>query len=544
MVNPVLKIKDETENNVEVKQIVPEKKAMREFLLHHIQQYAEKNKLVPPLSLNVLQTHAKTIINILDTSTEYVDYATVLLSNCVWQQKVAEIPFKRRILLLPQCLRKKSECPAEMDNFGLLCEQCGQCVTGEIQDLAEELGYLVLIAEGTTVVTKLIESNQIDAVVGVSCMATLERSFPYTNATAVPSIAVPLTRDGCDNTAVDVDYLKKMIQLNSPSSNSEKLNLEKIKTEVHDWFKKENLTSLVRPGTTQTEKIAFDWLGGEGKRWRPILSAGVYRALQEVGLPFTESVKKLAIAVECFHKASLVHDDIEDDDDQRYEELALHRQHGIPVALNIGDFLLGEGYRLIAESGVAPELISRLLRVAAAGHRELCLGQGEELYWVHNPWQLSVEDILNIYHQKTAPAFKVALLFGALSAGAKDDVCQVLEKFSEMLGIAYQIKDDIEDFDKLAETRPVPSILISLALGKLPQDSPFEKLSLFKNGYFEPTAFNIIKDVVSRLNLKDEAQELFQKYKTETLNSLEPLKSYRLKSMLFQVAYKILGTKS
>ena len=53
--------------------------------------------------------------------------------------------------------------------------------------------------------------------------------------------------------------------------------------------------------------------------------------------------------MECFHKASLIHDDIEDDDAQRYGEPTLHVEHGVPVALNVGDLLIGEGYRLLAE---------------------------------------------------------------------------------------------------------------------------------------------------------------------------------------------------
>ena len=51
---------------------------------------------------------------------------------------------------------------------------------------------------------------------------------------------------------------------------------------------------------------------------------------------FPFGLKKLAIAVECFHKASFVHDDIEDADDLRYGERTLHAEHGIPVALNVG----------------------------------------------------------------------------------------------------------------------------------------------------------------------------------------------------------------
>ena len=56
----------------------------------------------------------------------------------------------------------------------------------------------------------------------------------------------------------------------------------------------------------------------------------------------------MALAIEALHKASLVHDDIEDDDEFRYGRPTLHRVHGVAQAVNVGDFLIGLGYRLIA----------------------------------------------------------------------------------------------------------------------------------------------------------------------------------------------------
>ena len=87
--------------------------------------------------------------------------------------------------------------------------------------------------------------------------------------------------------------------------------------------------------------------------------------------PIPEDLKKLAVAVECFHKASLIHDDIEDNDAERYGEPAMHTEHGMPVALNVGDFLLGEGYRLIGELDIDPAIRVRMLRTAADGHLTL-----------------------------------------------------------------------------------------------------------------------------------------------------------------------------
>ena len=78
-------------------------------------------------------------------------------------------------------------------------------------------------------------------------------------------------------------------------------------------------------------------------------------------------LRRLAVAVECFHKASLIHDDIEDNDSLRYGEPTLHVSHGVPFALNVGDFLLGEGYRLIGQCEAPAENRVAMLQAAAAG---------------------------------------------------------------------------------------------------------------------------------------------------------------------------------
>jgi len=59
-------------------------------------------------------------------------------------------------------------------------------------------------------------------------------------------------------------------------------------------------------------------------------------------------VKRAAVAIETFHKASLVHDDIEDDDAYRYGHETLHRVHGVGTAINVGDYLIGLGYRCVS----------------------------------------------------------------------------------------------------------------------------------------------------------------------------------------------------
>ena len=115
------------------------------------------------------------------------------------------------------------------------------------------------------------------------------------------------------------------------------------------------------------------------------------------------------------------------------------------MALNVGDLLLGEGYRLIAECEADPKCVAAMLRVAAIGHRTLCLGQGDELSWTRNPQPLSSIGVMDIFRRKTSPAFEVALQLGAVLGGGDEKLASILSRYSSALGIAYQIRDDVTD---------------------------------------------------------------------------------------------------
>ena len=307
----------------------------------------------------------------------------------------------------------------------------------------------MLVAEGSALVMALIQSGKIDAIVGVSCLSVLERAFPYMEAAAIPGVAIPLLQDDCKDTAVDIDWVWNVVHLTS-DDRTRRLDLDALRTEVETWFAPAALDAVLGPADGEADRVARNWLAAEGKRWRPFLTACAYKALQDdPSQPLPQSLRKAAVAVECFHKASLVHDDIEDADERRYGRDTLHVEHGVPVALNAGDLLVGEGYRLLAGCGATGDVCAELVRIAAAGHRELCMGQGAELAWMRRPEPLGADQTLDIFRRKTSPAFQVALGIGAALAGATADTQQVLRDYSEALGIAYQIRDDLED---LADT--------------------------------------------------------------------------------------------
>jgi geranylgeranyl diphosphate synthase, type II len=515
---------------------VPQTRAEREGLKRLAESYVAANTahLVPPLVLDELHEAACSLVQSAEIDPIYSDFASVLLSNEIWKQHFASVPYDHRLLLLPKCLRLFEKCPAPVDEFGLLCQRCGLCPIRDLQEEAESLGYAVLVAEGSDVVTSIIQTGKIRAILGVSCLSVLEQAFPYMEAASIPGIAIPLIHDGCRNTAVDLDWVLEAIHL-SGADRTVRLDLDELRAEVQSWFKPEALENLLgRSSTSETERIAWSWLARDGKRWRPFLTICAWKALQDdPGVEIPDSLKRLAIAVECFHKASLIHDDIEDNDKERYGENTLHVEHGLPVALNCGDLLVGEGYRLISASGAPAESIASMIRIASRGHRTLCLGQGAELCWLKNPQPMSPAEVLLVFRQKTAPAFEVALQMGAVMAGADDDLLSVLSSFSDALGIAYQIRDDLEDLDP-REVRP------SLPLAIAYERSQGEDLHILDQVWRRKA--EAPRELLIRL-ADARCRDLLNWHQERALRSLLALDNPGLKGLLRRVAGKIFQVK-
>ena len=422
--------------------LVPACRDRRQTLERGVAVYVERERLVPPLTAEELAAHAKCAAAAVQAAADEQAYLAVLLNNILWSDVIAGVPFERRLLLLPQCLSNARVCKADRDGLGLLCAQCGGCAIGELQAEADRLGYVTLVAEGTTVVSKLLMSGKVDAVIGVGCLDSLRRIFPMMNTHAIPGQGIPLLSDGCVCTAVDVPWALDIIRARHAHSSDGVTDLDGVSGLIRQWFAPESLAALMGPDNTEAQRVGKEWLMTGGKRWRPLLTASVF----ETAGGDVERVKPAAIAVECFHKASLIHDDIEDNDDERYGEPTVHKRVGVPSAINAGDYLIGEGYRLLAASDFPEGVRANMVLAAAHGHRELCLGQGEELAFCRRPAPVSEAAVLRIYEQKTAAAFEVAVLVGAAAAGVDAATCAQLSAFSRAVGTAYQIQDDIEDF--------------------------------------------------------------------------------------------------
>lgn len=525
------------------KKNIPQTKIQRDFLLGKIREYLELNTVVPPMPLDELEVHARTILKDAGMDEIYLHYTAVCLNNEAWRETLATIPFERRLLLMPKCLRVEDKCPAPFDEFGLLCKQCGLCTIQDFQEEAERLGYAVLVAEGSAIVMSLIQTGKIEAIVGISCLPVLERTFPYVEAAAIPSMAVPLLQDDCINTTVDIDWVWDYIHLTSDDK-TRRLNLNALHEDVRGWFTREGIDALMGPCQGHAEEVARDWLARDGKRWRPFLTVAAYQALREdQEAPIPDFIKKAALAVECFHKASLIHDDIEDEDKERYGEPTLHELQGLAVALNAGDLLIGEGYRLIGECEVDPADKARMLMAAAEGQRELCRGQGAELSWARSPQPLKTSQVLEIFRQKTAPAFEVALKLGAAAAGKLDEVADVLHTYSEALGIAYQIRDDMDDLSEDAGENYIsafrPSVLLATTLERAKGDEKEWMKALWRRQPQDGTTVQTVRQLVHDTGTDEKCLLLLETYKETAIRSLAEVENPNLKGLLRRVIGKI-----
>lgn len=182
-----------------------------------------------------------------------------------------------------------------------------------------------------------------------------------------------------------------------------------------------------------------------GKRLRPVLTlatAEAFGASVETALP-------AAIAIECIHTYSLIHDDLPcmDNDDLRRGRPTSHRQFDEPTALLAGDALLTFAFQLLSGHYAGnPKLCAALIREVAdaAGSEKLIGGQMEDLL-AEKKSNATADELEFIHLNKTAAMLTVALIAGGLCGGAGPAQLAALRSTGRQLGLAFQIIDDILD---------------------------------------------------------------------------------------------------
>lgn len=509
---------------------VPFEKELRHDIRRIVDAHFLYENIMPPVSYDTLITLATGLIEKNNWDVKFKAFVMVCCGNAIWRQVVKTVPYNRRIFLLPQCLKNSKLCKGQQDELGLLCSECGNCsISGYLRE-AENLGYVAIVTEGTTISARLIESGKVDAVIGVGCMEVLQKMFASVSKFSIPSIGIPLLTCGCIDTLADIEWIKEELYQLDNSTTFRLHNLNYLRQRTSSLFGEEQLSRILKLDNNATGQLVRESLLAGGKRLRPLLTVLAYDAFSNKN--DTSDLNRLALSIECFHKASLIHDDIEDNDATRYGKETLHARYGVPIAINIGDLLIGEGYRLITESCLPPDVLLDCLKIVSQGHRTISIGQGTELMALKNRQCLSLNDIVQVFENKTAAAFKVSLLLGARAAGADSNALSMLEQFSTLIGVAYQIKDDLEDFVNQNKDFKFekPSILFSMLKDKLDN----KDIPVFDEAY-RKEQFDTIQKLIFSYKIQERVETLLKNYISQSGACLSNFKNMGLKLALHEI---------
>ena len=224
--------------------------------------------------------------------------------------------------------------------------------------------------------------------------------------------------------------------------------LEKIGLTIEDFYRSQQVSSDL------TEVILYSVQAG-GKRIRPLL---LLELIQAFGLELAEAHYQVAAALEMIHTGSLIHDDLPamDDDDYRRGRLTSHKKFGEDMAILAGDSLFLDPYGLLARaelpSQVKVDLISELS--LAAGSFGMVAGQVLDMQGEGQA--ISLEDLKTIHANKTGKLLTYPFVAAGLIVQAQQSVQDKLRRIGELLGLAFQVRDDILDvtasFEELGKT--------------------------------------------------------------------------------------------
>jgi geranylgeranyl diphosphate synthase type I len=276
--------------------------------------------------------------------------------------------------------------------------------------------------------------------------------------------------------------------------------------------------------------LALDGSGAPaGKRMRPLLGLLAYASItgdHRAALPG-------AAAVELGHNFSLVHDDIEDGDEERRHRETVWRRWGVPQAINTGDtlFTLSRiALHRLTDLGFSDAKVLRLMRLYDETCLRLCEGQYIDIWTSEHDETMSVELYFDMIGRKTAALISASIEAGALLATDDEAVIERYRRFGWALGIAFQLNDDLLGiWGEEQSTGKEPS---DLARHKktLPVIYAFERAgsedrarldALYQHDAPSPAEVSEAVAILERLGARDYTRDEARRYRDEALAHLD-----------------------
>lgn len=207
-----------------------------------------------------------------------------------------------------------------------------------------------------------------------------------------------------------------------------------IEKELDEFISRFN-DALSHPDGLLSNALAYIRQRG-GKRMRPMLILLITKAFGEVG----DVSQNAAIGLELLHTASLVHDDVVDESNERRGQASVNAMYDNKVSVLVGDYILSTALLKISHTR-NHAIVDYLAELG----RMLSNGELLQLSNINNS-DFSEEIYYDVIKQKTAALFEACAAIGALSAGVGEELVEKTMKFGRDLGIAFQIRDDIFDY--------------------------------------------------------------------------------------------------
>ena len=279
-----------------------------------------------------------------------------------------------------------------------------------------------------------------------------------------------------------------------------------------------------KEGTLLAEMIDYI-LSSRGKGLRPTLTMLVAAATSPSG-NFGKRTMLAAMLVEMIHTASLVHDDVVDQSLQRRGQASVNARWQSRNAVIVGDYILARNMDIGLKSGQY-DLLTHIIGSMAI----LC--EGEILQSDHaGKLNITKEEYFDVIYKKTASLFASCASAGAISVGAPRKIAESMNRFGEMMGMAFQIVDDILDYTPNNNTgKPAANDLqerkITLPLLEvLEQATPelrAEIISAVERAATEPEAVDFIREQVVKYDGVNRARMTLQRFLQRALSELSHL---------------------
>jgi len=226
----------------------------------------------------------------------------------------------------------------------------------------------------------------------------------------------------------------------------EKLAL--VESALEDFYGNQQFASSLR------EAVLYSIHAG-GKRIRPYLLLEVLDSLQ---VPITQEYAQVAAALEMIHTGSLIHDDLPamDNDDFRRGRLTNHKVYGEALAILAGDALFLDPYALIAQADLPSQTKVDLIANLSLASGSMGMVAGQVLDMEGEGKHLNLEELQTIHANKTGKLLAFPFQAAGIIAGLDENLQKQLKTVGELIGLAFQVRDDVLDvtasFEEIGKT--------------------------------------------------------------------------------------------